>query len=178
MCSYMHNIFNLFVNFLKIYVIFPLVYIAVLSCHLNAILQILWATSLSESLAVSGYFYILFVYTRESCTGTFDRLGQSFFVVVFMHVHERNWVSRKILSGFSYQFVLRDFDAIILTFILQLYQHPGAVYIFFIKMAGTPMVDGRLLPVTVVGHSFIRCIRDFMNNCLEDSILCLNWEQY
>lgn len=46
-------------------------------------------------------------------------------------------------------------------------------------MAGTPRAGGRdPLRVTLVGHFFIRRLRDFTNNSLEDNNLRLNREQY
>lgn len=46
-------------------------------------------------------------------------------------------------------------------------------------MAGTPRANCRdPLRVTLVGHSFVRHLRDFMNNSPEDNNLRLNRQQY
>lgn len=78
-----------------------------------------------------------------------------------------------ILSGYSDHSSFGTFRSVSLTLLLDPTSRP------FTKMAGTPRANGRdPLRVTLVGHSFIRRLRDFMNNSLEDNNLRLNREQY
>lgn len=83
------------------------------------------------------------------------------------------WDNTKILSGYSDHSSFGTFRSVFSTLLLDPTFRP------FTNMAGTPRANGRdPLRVTLVGHSFIRRLRDFMNNSLEDNNLRLNREQY